>query len=197
MSSIPPPAESVDQARLRLAQKARDSGVKLRIDPDGRWYASSVSSPGHWHYVTGFSCDCLGFFRVQRCMHNSALLACLGWLSGDEPTDPDPMPLVITLAHTGGHYRLKGETQWQQKPVTTILVNDVGKVRLTGGTDGLRVHWMERGQPIDDMTECTPRSLDHYQAIEYWIECLDASISAQSVMEEAGLRPSTSVRDAA
>ena len=91
MAPITPISETVDQARRRLAQKALESGVRLRMDQGGRWYASSVSRPGEWHFVTGFSCDCLGFVRVQRCMHHSALLAQLGWLPGCEPVDPDPV----------------------------------------------------------------------------------------------------------
>ena len=80
--------ETVDQARRRLAEKARQEGVKLTLDDDGRWYASSVSTPGTRHYLTAYSCDCVGFCNHGRCKHNSALLACLGWLDLDD--DPDP-----------------------------------------------------------------------------------------------------------
>ena len=60
------PSETVDQARLRLAQRARASGVRLRLDPDGRWYASSVSHPGEWHDVTGFRGSISDADRVKR-----------------------------------------------------------------------------------------------------------------------------------
>jgi len=90
MDTITRNTETREQALRRLLRVARESGVRLRLDPDGRWFASSVSHPGAWHYVTGFSCTCLGFLRVQRCMHHSALLACLGWLDLDD--DPEPTP---------------------------------------------------------------------------------------------------------
>jgi hypothetical protein len=79
--------EAVDQAIGRLAQKARDLGVRLVRDDDGRYYASSVSRPGHWHYVTGVSCDCPGFASHGRCMQHPALMAALGW-TGHTP-EPD------------------------------------------------------------------------------------------------------------
>ena len=80
--------ETHEQAVHRLAAKAREQGVRLKQDPrDGRYYASSVSQPGTWHYVTGFSCTCRGFVAHQRCMHHSALLAAFGWLP---PLDPAP-----------------------------------------------------------------------------------------------------------
>ncbi len=81
--------ETVDEARRRLAEKARESGVKVRIGSDGRFFVSSASRFGHEHFVTGWSCDCDGFARHQRCMHHSAVLACIGWLpdAADDPGD--------------------------------------------------------------------------------------------------------------
>ena len=92
MDSITRKPETIDQSRIWLAQQARQEGVKLTLDDDGRWYASSVSTPGARHYVTAYSCDCVGFCNHGRCKHNSALLACLGWLDLDLDGDPEPTP---------------------------------------------------------------------------------------------------------
>jgi hypothetical protein len=84
-------SETREAAVRRLAEQARQRGVKLVRDRnDGRHYASSISEPGAWHLVTGYSCDCIGFQRHQRCMHHSALLAALGWIN-DEVPEPEPL----------------------------------------------------------------------------------------------------------
>ncbi len=80
--------ESHDEAVIRLAAQAAERGVQIYRTPDGRYWATSISQPGALHYVTGHSCDCVGFMRHQRCTHHSALLAHLGWL----PASPDPTP---------------------------------------------------------------------------------------------------------
>jgi hypothetical protein len=87
--------EMVDQAIARLAQKARDLGVRLVRNNDGRHYASSISRPGHWHYVTGVSCDCQGFATHQRCMHHSALMSALGW----DGSTPEPENIEEPACH--------------------------------------------------------------------------------------------------
>jgi len=80
--------ETLEAARIRLAQKARIDGVRLVRDPiDGRHYATSTSQPGRFHYVTLLSCDCPGFIHAGRWRHHSALLAALGQLP-PEPTAP-------------------------------------------------------------------------------------------------------------
>ncbi len=85
--------ETRDAAIVRLAEQARQSGVRICRDRrDGRHYASSVSQPGTWHYVTGVSCTCVGFARHQRCMHHSGLLAALGWISDEMPQPEPPVP---------------------------------------------------------------------------------------------------------
>ncbi len=82
-----------DEAIRRLARKARAEGVQLFRDArDGRYYASSVSQPGKFHFLTGVSCDCQGFATHQRCKHHSALLVALGWVT-DETIEPDPIHL--------------------------------------------------------------------------------------------------------
>jgi hypothetical protein len=88
--------ETHEAAIARLAQKARDNGVRLVRDADGRHYASSVSQPGRWHYVTGVSCDCMGFVSHGHCMHHSALMAALGWDGGT----PTPAAITAPACHT-------------------------------------------------------------------------------------------------
>ena len=86
-----------DEAIRRLAAKARKEGVQLFRDArDGRYYASSVSRPGKMHYLTGVSCDCMGFASHGRCKHHSALLLALGWVSEGSPFEPDPITVVGT-----------------------------------------------------------------------------------------------------
>ena len=83
-----------DAAIRRLGRKARAEGVQLYRDAkDGRYYASSVSCPGKLHYLTGLSCDCVGFASHGRCKHNSALLLALGWVA-DSTFEPDPITVV-------------------------------------------------------------------------------------------------------
>ncbi len=76
--------ETREEAIARLAQRARESGVAIRRDCTGRYYVSSASQGGQWHYCTAISCDCRGFAAHGQCMHHSLLLVHLGWV-GDEP----------------------------------------------------------------------------------------------------------------
>ncbi len=86
--------ETREDALVRLAAKAKADSIKLYQDPkDGRFYASSRSRPGTFHYLTGFSCTCAGFITHQRCSHLAALHSALGWLSLE---DPDPTPPAET-----------------------------------------------------------------------------------------------------
>ena len=86
-----------DEAIRRLAAKARKEGVQLFRDArDGRHYASSVSQPGTLHYLTGLSCDCMGFASHGRCKHHSALLLALGWVADDTTFEPDPIAITGT-----------------------------------------------------------------------------------------------------
>ncbi len=80
--------ETVDQARRRLAAKARAEGVKLYFDRrDGRHYAASTSKPGTLYFLTMVSCTCPGFIFSGRCRHHSALLAAYGQI-GPDPAAP-------------------------------------------------------------------------------------------------------------
>ena len=185
--------ETERTALTRLLAKAKAEGVKLLRDQDGRHYASSVSRPGTRHYVTAYSCDCRGFIAHQRCKHLAALLSALGWLPGTP--EPDPAPMTITLAHVDGHYSLAADPQWME-PQTEILVAGDVKVRITGDTYGLSVHWIENGRPIDDLTGCTPSYMDHYEAVRYWIESLDTRVPAHVPMQDAGLFPAGEFVDA-
>lgn len=102
--------ETPEEAVWRLALKARDEGVKLYHDPrDGRYYASSVSNPGQLHYLTGVSCDCLGFTSHQRCKHLAALLVALGWTGSDPEPAPEPITgCIVRCEECGG----LGEVQY-------------------------------------------------------------------------------------
>jgi hypothetical protein len=64
----------------RLAQVAHTRGLRLCRDNDGRWLCTSARDERLVHYVTGYSCDCPGFVRHQRCSHLALLLETLGWL---------------------------------------------------------------------------------------------------------------------
>ncbi len=184
--------ETERTALTRLLAKAKAEGVKLIKDRDGRHFASSVSQPGTLHYVTGLSCDCRGFVSHGRCKHHAALLAALGWLTGTPEPDPG---MTITLAHTDGHYSLAAEPEWIE-PRTVILVDGEPKVQITGDTYGLSVHWIEQGRPIDDLTGCTPASLDHDECVRYWIESLDTRVPAHVAMQNAGIFPAGEFVDA-
>ncbi len=178
--------ETERTALTRLLAKARAEGVKLTRDQDGRHFASSVSQPGKLHYVTGLSCDCRGFIAHQRCKHLAALLAAKGWLDGTP--EPDPAPMAITLAHVDGHYSLDAEPEWME-PFTTILVDGEPKIRITGDTFDLAVHWLDQGKSIDDLTGAMPGDLEHYGAVDYWIGSLDTRVPAHIPMQRAGRFP--------
>jgi hypothetical protein len=83
--------ETREQTLTRLLVKAREDGIRLyRDSEDGRYYASSASDPDTLHYVTGYSCDCAGFFHHGACKHYAALMSALGWIAG-EPEPPAPV----------------------------------------------------------------------------------------------------------
>ena len=185
--------ETERTALTRLLAKARTEGVKLTRDQNGRHYASSVSTPGRRYLVTGYSCTCRGFIAHQRCKHLAALLAAKGWLDGTP--DPDAAPMAITLAHVDGHYSLANDPEWVE-PFTEILVDGEPKIRITGDTFGLSVHWLEGSRPIDDLTGCTPSYLDHYLAVDYWIRSLDDRVPTHVPMQAAGLFPTGEFVDA-
>jgi len=188
--------ETIDQARRRLAQKASESGVTLRREADGRSYASSVSQPGSWHYVTGLSCDCLGFQRVQRCMHHSAFLEHLGWLPEDDPRDPDPAAPSTPIVGNPIDAWWVG-TPDGPEPVTAILVDGAETLRVTGAADALRVQLIDHGQVINDLTKCTPGDLDHLQAVALWVERIGAAILAQRLVPLGDHHSADTMRDAA
>ena len=185
--------ETERTALIRLLTKAKAEGVKLLRDQDGRHYASSTSTPGRRYLVTGYSCTCRGFVAHQRCKHHAALLSALGWLQGDPK--PDPAPMAITLAHVDGHYSLAVDPEWVE-PVTTIQIDGDDKVRVTGDTFGLSVHWIENGRPIDDLTGATPSYLDHYECVRYWIGSLDDRVPTHVPMQAAGIFPAGEFVDA-
>ncbi len=184
--------ESRTDALRRLLVIARESGVRLLRDDAGDFWATSTSEPARLYPLTPESCGCRGFATHRRCRHVAALWSHLGYL--DTP-DSDPAPMTITCAHVSGHYSLAADPEWVE-PFTEIMVAGDVKVRITGDTYGLTVHWIEHGRPIDDMTGCTPPSLDHAEAVRYWIESLDTRVPTHVPMQEAGLFPAGEFVDA-
>ncbi len=90
-------------ALTRLAGKARADGIRLFRDRAGRYFASSASKPGTLHYVTGYSCDCLGFVTHHRCKHHAALMTALGWVEDERgPEPPAPPAMSGTCSECGG-----------------------------------------------------------------------------------------------
>ncbi len=80
--------ETHNAAMVRLAQKARGAGVRVRIGSDGRFFVSSASRFGHEYFVTAWTCGCTGFAQHGKCMHLAATHAALGWLDlDDDPGD--------------------------------------------------------------------------------------------------------------
>ena len=88
--------ESVDAAFHRLAAEAARQGVVVYCS-DSEWFAPSRTRPGTLHRVTGYSCDCAGFARHQRCTHHAALLARLGWLPAGDPEPPTPALVALAV----------------------------------------------------------------------------------------------------
>lgn len=183
--------ESRTDALRRLLVVAKESGVRLGVDQHGDFWATSVSEPGRLYPVGPESCGCRGFATHRRCRHVAALWSHLGYLDAQ----PGPAPMAITLAHVDGHYSLAADPEWVE-PFTEIMVDGDVKVRITGDTFGLSVHWIENGAPIDDLTGCTPSYLDHYEAVTYWIGSLDDRVLAHVPMQAAGLFPAGEFVDA-
>jgi hypothetical protein len=184
--------ETREQALKRLLTVARECGTRILRDQEGNSYATSGSEPDLLHPVTPESCSCRGFMAHRRCRHIAALLDHLGQL-----LDPTPSPSTkITCAHVEGHYGLEADPQWHE-PRTELLVDGEVKVRIVGDADGLTVHWIEGGRPIDDLTGCTPAFLSHGGVVEYWLCRLGAPAPVKALMQEAGVRDHEEHRDQA
>jgi hypothetical protein len=179
----------IDQV-MRLAAKAKAEGVRLYVDRrDGRHYASSASTPGKMYFVTLASCTCVGFQHHGHCKHNAALQLATALAT----PDPTPVAMKITCAHVEGHYGLEDAPQWHEARTELLVDGDV-KVRIIGDADGLTVHWIENGRPIDALTGCTPAFLRHGEVVEYWIRHLDARVNAAAVLRAAGIADPTEHR---
>ncbi len=183
-------AETLEEAQGRLARKARETGVQLRVDDQGRHWGSSTSQPGHWHALTGFSCDCRGFVHSGRCKHHAALLSALDWLA-DDP-EPSPPVAAVAVVHVPGHWSTGGwlvstlDIEWTD-PVTIITIDGDSAVRVTGDGFDVAAHWLENGHAVDSMTSATPSGMTHRAAVEYWVRALAASVDVDSLLFDAGL----------
>jgi len=181
--------ETIEEARVRLAAKARMDGVTLTVE-DGRHYASSTSKPGTRHYVTGYSCDCVGFIAHGRCKHHSALLSAMGWLDAD-PEPPKPGP-AVAITHVPGHWITGGWLVsdgcpvWQP-PVTEITIGGEDVLRVEGDQFDVRVHWLEDDRSGDNMTASMPTGLSHRGAVEHWLRSVAASAPIDALLFDAGI----------
>jgi len=184
-------AETLEEARVRLAAKAEAEGVKLTVDDQGRHWASSTSQLGHWHALTGFSCDCAGFANRGRCKHHAALLEALGWL---DDADPEPTPPVAAVAviHIPGHWTTRGwlvctrDIEWVE-PTTVITIDNVDLVRIAGDSPDVRVYWLVGQNIVDNMTASTPSGLTHRGAAEHWVRALAASAAVDDLLHDSGI----------
>ncbi len=95
-------------ALTRLATKARADGIRLFRDKSGRYFASSASKPGTLHFITGYSCDCLGFVTHQRCKYHSALMVALGWVDDNDDPEPEPPTPISTCGECQGQGQVSG-----------------------------------------------------------------------------------------
>ena len=93
-------AETREATLTRLLDKARAEGVRLYRDPaDGRYYASSASTPARLYLLTGYSGECAGFRQHEHCKHYAAFMLALGWIA----TVPDgPVPTPVTCSDCAG-----------------------------------------------------------------------------------------------
>jgi len=122
--------ETHSEALVRLLQVARESGVQLKTDHEGHFWATSVSEPGRLYAVSESSCGCRGFAAHGRCRHLAALLSHLGKL---EAAVKAP---VIELRHTAGGWvdddlTPAGMVRWVRAS-TSLLIGGVEEVRVTG-----------------------------------------------------------------
>jgi hypothetical protein len=184
-------AETIDEARVRLAARARQDGVTLTVEEDGRHYATSTSTPGKRYLVTGYSCDCRGFAVHQRCKHHSALLSAMGWLDDADPEPPRPGP-PVSVIHSAGHWITGGWLVcdgcpvWQPS-VTEITIGGEDVLRVVGDQFNVTAHWIENGHAGDNMTSATPSGMTHRAAVEYWVRALATSVDVDSLLFDAGL----------
>jgi len=184
--------ETVDGARARLARKARQQGVSLRIDARGNWFANSVSTPGREHFVTAVSCQCTGFVNRQRCIHNSAVLVALGLLDVEDD-DPEPTPPpAAAITHVPGAWGPGGwlvctrDIEWRE-PVTEITIDGDDVLRVVGDQFNVTAHWLEDGHAADNMTASMPSGMSHRAAVEHWLRSLAASVDVDRLLYGAGI----------
>ncbi len=127
--------ETRTDALHRLAQVARESGVKLMRDTDGEYWATSISEPGWLYRLEPDSCGCRGFAMYRRCRHVAALHAHLGWLD-PEPTPPaQALPEPDTCDECSGTGQTAGTIStgrgsWTYGTISCVACHGTGTVHL-------------------------------------------------------------------
>jgi len=151
--------------------------------------AMTPSAAMDFRRARAYSCDCQGYAHHQRCKHHSALLNALGWINGE----PDPTPgMIVTVTHIDAHYADggwligNGTPEWHEA-TSTITVDGIDTLRITGDRFSLRVVWLEHGKTVDDLTSATPAGSTHCQAVQYWVDAMGSATPGHVVLEAAGL----------
>lgn len=96
---------------------------------------------------------------------------------------------LLTIAHVDGSYSLPALADRGREyiePVTTIMIDGVEKVRITGERTSLKVVWIENRRAIDDLTGCTPSFLLHSGVVRHWLNSLDPEQTADVLWEGMG-----------
>jgi hypothetical protein len=94
--------ETRTEALRRLAQVARESGVRLLRDDAGEMWTTSVSEPGWLYKVEPDRCGCRGFAMYRRCRHVAALLSHLGYFDPEPESTPISAAAISPCAECGG-----------------------------------------------------------------------------------------------
>jgi len=168
--------ETETHAHRRLLAKAKAEGTRLGRDAQGRYWASSTSTPGKSYLVTAYSCECRGFVAHGHCKHHSALLSSMGWLSEDVDLEPEPTKApIVELQHTPGAWvddelTLAGHYRWVQTR-TSLLIGGVEEVRIVGGNhDTTPVAIFRPGTlSATDLNVCST----HYDTVIHFTKMLD------------------------
>lgn len=124
----------------RLAEEAERRGIRIFVEPIvNEHFATSASDSTKLYRVTALSCTCAGFMVHQRCTHQSALLAYLGWLPDPEPpASPclsEPIALPCPCCNGSGRDWAEGRDGLQVS-ITCPICEGRGEIEAIPGDDG-------------------------------------------------------------